>query len=99
MVVTTTAGDTIDAERVLDLPPSRRQGLGRMVLAAPDSVRRVQLLQQVSDVVRNGLPDRVTPQSIDVYRVKESKVPEHWANNPVEHTLVVRLPVGNDGTS
>jgi hypothetical protein len=46
------------------------------VLAAPDPTRRVHLLHQVSDVVRTGLPDRVAAQSLDVYRVKESTVPE-----------------------
>lgn len=47
----------------------------------------------------DNVPDRVAPQSIDVYRVKESKVPEQWTNNPVEYTPVVSLPLGNDGTS
>lgn len=68
------------------------------VLAAPDSARRVQLLQQVSDVVRNGLPDRVAAQSLDVYRVKESKVPEQWADNPVERTLLVRVSLSEDAS-
>ncbi len=57
------------------------------------------LLHQVSDVVRTGLPDRVAAQSLDVYRVKESTVPEQWADNPVERTLVARLPLTDDGIS
>lgn len=69
------------------------------MLAVPDSTRRVHLLQQVSDVVRTGLPDRVAAQSLDVYRVKESTVPEQWADNPVERTLVARLPLTDDGAS
>lgn len=69
------------------------------VLAAPDSTQRLRLLHQVSDVVRTGLPDRVAAQSLDVYRVKESTVPEQWANNPVERTLVARLPLTEDGIS
>ncbi|MFB6279146.1 MAG: hypothetical protein ABEK75_06545 [Salinibacter sp.] len=69
------------------------------MLAAPDSTRRMQLLQQVADVVRTGLPDRVAAQSLDVYRVKESKVPEQWADNPVERTLIARLPLTDDGAS
>ena len=86
-----------DAEPLLNLAPSRRRGLMRQVLAAPDSARQVQILRNVADVVRESVPEEGAARALYAYRVKESKVSEQWADNPVERTLIVRLPFSTGG--
>lgn len=93
LLVTTMAKDTLSADDVLGLSRSRRRGLAREILAAPDSADRDSMLRQVSSVLRNNIPASLEARDVHVYRLTISKVPEQWENNPVERTLILTIPL------
>jgi hypothetical protein len=93
MVVTTTEGDTVAAESVLDLAPSRRRGLMRQVLSAPDSTTRLQKLRRATAMLSEQIPPSMKAEEVRMYRAKISKVPEKWDENPVERSLMLTVPL------
>ena len=65
----------------------------REILAAPDATRRREILTGVSSVLQDRMPATRDASELLVYRLKLSKVPEQWENNPVERTLLLTMPI------
>lgn len=93
MLISTASRDTLKAESILDLAPSRRRGLMRQVLSAPDSASQARQLRRIASLLNDRIPDSIEAEEVLIYREKISKVPEQWENNPVERSLVTTIPL------
>jgi hypothetical protein len=94
----TATGDTLDAEPVLGLSASRRRGLMRQVLSAPDAAARKQEGRQLAQLLAARVPDSIAAETVYVYRVTISKAPDDWAANPVDRSLLFTLPLDVSST-
>jgi hypothetical protein len=91
----TVTGDTLDAEPLMGLSASRRRGLMRQVLSAPDSAARARDVRRLARLLAPRIPDSVGAEEMYVYRVKESKVPEQWEANPVGRSLLLTISLND----
>lgn len=91
----TVTGDTLEAEPLLGLSASRRRGLMRQVLSAPDPGSRRREIERLTQLLAARIPDSTEAETAYVYREKRSKVPKQWETNPVDRSLLLAIPLSD----
>jgi hypothetical protein len=90
--------ETTSVGPLLDLSPTRRRGMARTLLAASDTSEQRRQTCRAARLVANRHPRSARVTEVRFQRVRISKVPSQWEQNPIGQSLMAAVPI-SDGAS